>query len=427
MIALALGVTFLFGLAPALRASAVKPVSALKGGEDPHSRRRLMHGLVAVQVAFCFLVLFVAGLFVATFDRLANQPNGFSTERILTLDALAAHPQTPAYWDQVAEQIRTVPGVEAVALCGWPLLDGSSWNGFISINRGPMRQDLAYLLSISPQWIDLMKIRFIAGRDFRASDTTPGAAIVNETFAKTFFNGENPIGRTFEKTQGEHETLRFEIVGLVGDARYRNPREPVPPTAYVPFRTLDAKGVEKLQSEGTFIVRTSSVNPLALASILRQEVPRARPEFRVTGIRTQKEINESQTVRERLLATLALFFAGVALLLASVGLYGVLHYSVLQRQREIAIRMALGARAGHIARGVTVTVFSMVFVGAIMGLGLGLASVRYIESLFYQVKATDALMLALPSLILFVAAIVAALPPVIRAVRIDPVTILRAE
>jgi putative ABC transport system permease protein len=164
-----------------------------------------------------------------------------------------------------------------------------------------------------------------------------------------------------------------------------------------------------------------------MAGMLRQEVPRARPEFRVSRIRTQMEINMSHTVRERLLATLALFFAIVALLLAGVGLYGVLHYSVLQRRREIGIRMAVGARAGGVARLVTLDVLAMVLAGAIAGVALGMLSVRYVESLFYQVKATDLQMLAIPALAILVGAFLAALRPVIQAVRIDPASILRAE
>ena len=158
------------------------------------------------------------------------------------------------------------------------------------------------------------------------------------------------------------------------------------------------------------MVRTSSPNPLALASILRQEVPRARPEFRVTNIRTQKEIIDSQTVRERMLAMLALFFAAVALVLAGVGLYGVLDYSVQQRRREIGIRMAIGAPAFNIARSVTVDVFVMVAVGAVAGLALGVTSTRYIETLLFEVKATDWYRLALPSAIILVATMVAAIP-----------------
>ena len=421
-LALIFCVMLLFGLLPALRASAVKPVSALKGGEDPHSRRRLMHSMIAIQVAFCFLVVFVAGLFVATFNRLSNRPMGFSTDRLLLLETVTRHEQPPVFWDQVADDLRSVPGVEAVAISGWPLLGGSSWNGFISINGVITSPDLAYSLTVSPGWTSTMKIPFLDGRDFRATDTSPGVAIVNETFAKTYFNGENPVGKFFNKGDS-----RYEIVALVRDAPYRSLREPILPTSYVPFHRVDAKGAPMLITSATFLVRTSSANPLALAPVLRQEVPRARPDFRVSNIRTQAELVRAQTVRERLLAMLGLFFAAVALLLSGIGLYGVLNYSVLQRQREIGIRMAIGAQRTVIARLVTTSVFSMVLIGAITGLTVGMASVRYIETLFYQVKATDPAMLILPSLAIIIAALLAALPPVIYALKTNPVIILRAE
>ncbi len=217
-------------------------------------------------------------------------------------------------------------------------------------------------------------------------------------------------------------------MGFVRDARSRdNLRLPIRPTAYVPFHAMDATGAFQPMGRGTFVVRTSSANPLALASILRQEVPRARPEFRVSNIRTQMEINQAHTVRERLLAMLALFFAGVALLLAGVGLYGVLDYSVLQRRREIGIRMAIGAQAGDIARRVTADVFSMVLVGAVAGLALGMASVRYIEALVYGVKPTGLSALVIPVATILAAATLAAVPGVVRAVRVDPAATLRAE
>ncbi len=425
--ALAFGVTCLFGLAPALRASAVQPVSSLKGGDDPHSRRRMMHALIAVQVAFCFVVHFATGLFVATFERLANQSTGFSSERLLTLDTVAQTPQAPALWDQVGEHLRAMPGVEKVALAGWPLLGGNGRNGFVWVNGAPT-EVLAYFLGVSPGWTETMGIPSIDGRDLRASETYPSAAIVNQAFAKQCFGGENPIGRWFEKETGNGVTRdRFQVVGLVRDARYRNMREPITPTAYVPIHAIDSKGVSLLEKSGTFILRTSNPNPLALASTLRREVPRARSEFRVSNIRSQIELNQQHTVRERLLATLALFFAAVALLLAGIGLYGVLDYSVLQRRREIGIRMAIGAQAGDIARRVTKDVFAMVLAGAIAGLALGMASVRHIESLLYQVKTNELGMLLLPSVTMLAAALLAALPAVIRAVRIDPVAMLHSE
>ena len=427
-LALAFGVTLLFGLAPALRVAAIQPAGALKGGEDPHSRRRLMHALIAVQIAFCFVVHFVAGLFVTTLDKLASQPTGFSAERILNLEAVAHRPQPPAFWDQVTEHLRAAPGVETVALTGWPVMSGESAVGYISIGGAPASDVFSDFLFVSPGWFDAMRIPLIDGRDFRPSDTNPPVAIVNMAFAKQYFDGENPVGKSFEKTDAAGGRVRYQVVGFVRDARSRdNMRLPIRPTAYVPFHAADAQGVLKPQGRGTFVVRTLSANPLALASILRREVPRARPEFHVRNIRTQVEINHSRTVRERLLALLALFFAAVALLLAGVGLYGVLDYSVVQRRREIGIRMAIGAQAASIARLVTVEIFAMVIGGAAGGVALGIASARYIEALLYQVQPTDLGMLALPSLTVLTAALLAALPAVFHAVRIDPAAMLRAE
>ncbi|HTV56787.1 MAG TPA: ABC transporter permease [Terriglobia bacterium] len=428
-LALTAGVMLLFGLAPALRASAVQPVSALKGGQDPHSRRRLMHALIAVQTAFCFLVLFGAGLFVATFQRLSNRPTGFSADRLLTLDTVARRPQPQVYWNQTLQHLRELPGVESVALASSTLMGGWSWNNSVSVGGAPPNGALSYFMSVSPGWLETMKIPLIAGRDFRPTDTYPGMALVNQTFAKEYFKGENPVGKSFDMVFDSGKKVHLEVVGLVGDACYRDVHEPMLPQAYYPFQSVNTVNALALKGEeqGTFIVRTASANPLAMASTLRREVRRAWPEFRVSNIRTQLEIDQSHTVRERLLARLAFFFGIVALLLAGVGLYGVLDYSVLQRRREVAIRMALGARAGHIARRVTASIFSMVIAGALAGLALGFASVRYIESLLYQVRPTDPRMLALPALTIVAAALLAALPPVIRAIRIDPAVILRAE
>jgi predicted permease len=425
-LAVTFGAMLLFGLAPALRASSVKPAIALKGGDDPSSRRRLMRGLVGAQVAFCFIVLFIAGLFVITFERLTNQPTGFSAERLLTLDTVAQPAQSPVFWEQVAAHLRRQSGIEKVALAGWPLLSGTGSNGFIAVNGAPPHEILAYFLNVSPGWLDTMKIPLISGRDFVPSDTAvpsdgaPGKAIVNEAFAKEYFHGDDPVGKSFERTFGSRT---FEIVGWVRDARYRNMREPITPTAYIPFRYGGSEAI----SHATFLVRTASPNPLALAPMLRQEVVRERSGFRVSNIRTQAEINQSQNVRERLLAMLALFFGTVALLLAGIGMYGILAYSVVQRRREIGIRMAVGAQAGDIARRVTGDVFVMVLAGALAGVAAGMAAVRYIESLLYQVKPTDPGALTLPAMAILATALLAALPAVIRAVRIDPAEALRTE
>jgi predicted permease len=410
----------LFGLLPALRASAVRPAAALKGGAGPHSRRRTMRGLIAVQVAFCFIVLFVAGLFVATFERMAHQPVGFSADRLLVLDVASRTPQPASYWDQEAEHLRGLSAVEKVAISAWPLFGDRNWNGFVLFNGVPANSTLASFLNVSPGWMETMRIPLIAGRDFRPDDTFPGAAVVNETFVRTYFRGQDPLGKWFEKSQGD-APVRMQIVGVVRDAQYNDMHEPIPSMAYVPFHSLGSK------SSATITVRTSAANPLSMASMLRREVAQARPGFRVANVQTQQELNDAQTVRERLLAMLALFFAVVALLLAAIGIYGVLDYSVLQRQREIGIRMAIGAPAGTIARGVAGEIFAMVLAGAGAGVAAGLVSASYVETLLYQVKPSDAPMLLAPAIAIASAAFLASLPAVIRAVRIDPVKILRAE
>jgi predicted permease len=425
-LALAVLVTCLFGLAPALRASAVKPAEALKGGADPHASRRVMQALIAAQVAFSVFVLFAAGLFVGTFERLARQPMGFSAERVLTLTAVTETGQPPESWDQVAAHLRAVPGVEMVAMARWALMSGNGWNNFIVVDGVQPTDTLAFFLSVSPGWLQTMKMPLLAGRDFNETDAYPSVAIVNQRFVDTYFPNQNPIGRVFSRPGGSKRE-RFEIVGVTVDARYRDMREAIPPVVYVPFTATDAKGLAAPQSRGTFIVRTAGADPLALAPQLRREVSRARSEFRVGTIRTQQALNDAPTVRERLLAMLATFFGAVALVLAGVGLYGVLDYSVLQRRREIGIRLALGARAGDIARRVTLRIFAMVLTGAAAGLALGLIGERYVEPLFFQVKASDPAMLVMPWATIIVAAGLASIVPVIRALRINPVRMLRAD
>jgi predicted permease len=427
-LALACAVMFLFGLTPALRASAVKPVSALRGGEDGHSRGRLMHSLIALQIAFCFVVQLASGLFVATFERLSNQPTGFSAERVLNVEAVTNRPQSPVLWEQVAERLRAVPGIEKVALIGWPLMSGESAVGNISINGAPPDEVFSDFVTISQGWADLMRIPLLGGRDFRTTDVNPGVTIVNQAFARQYFAGEDPVGKWFDRVEPAGGRAQFQIVGFIRDARSRDRmRIPIRPTAYVPFPSIDAKRAFQPVGRGTFVVRTASANPLALASTLPKEVAQARPGFRVRDMRTQVELNQTDTVRERLVAVLASFFAGLATLLAGVGLYGVLDYSVMQRRREIGIRMAIGARPGEIVRRVAVGALTMVCGGAAAGFAIGMAAVRYIESLIYQVKLTDFTILALPSLIILGTTLVAALPAVMRAVRIDPAAMLRAE
>ena len=421
---LALAVTFLFGLPPALKASGVRPASVIKGGDDPRLRGRWMHGLIALQVAFCVVVLSVAALFVASYDRLASDPTGFSAERLLVLDVVAEQPIPTSAWMQLSAHIAAQPGVEAVALADQPLLGGFRWNGFISPNGLPPTDVLAFFRAVSPGWIDTMGIHRIDGRDFREDDAYPNVAIVNQTFAKTYFGKENPIGRWFGRAAGDE---RFEIVGIVADTKYANVRELAQPVAYFPLATLNNQGTPAPRAFATMLLRGAGANPLALAPALRQAFASARADIRLSNIRTQQSLHDAQTVRERLLAMLAYFFGGLALLLASVGLYGVLDYSVLQRRREIGIRMAIGAQSAHVLRHVALPALLMVLAGAFTGLLVTLASERLIETILYGVSASNPAMLVLPSLAMIAAAALAAAPAAFRAIRTDPANTLRAD
>jgi predicted permease len=424
---LLLAVILLFGLAPALRVSAMHPAMALKGGEEPQAKRRSMYALVAAQTAFCFLVLFLAGLFAVTFHRLSNQPMGFEAKGLLLLQTQSPHGQTPEAWAQMGEQLRAMPSVTNVAESGWPLLSTNSWNGSISVNGGPPSMTLGYFLMVSPGWIDTMKMHLLEGRAVAATDTFPGEAVVNERFVKDFFQGQDPLGKTFEKSGGGAQMMRCRVVGVVADAPYRYLREQILPAAFVPYRELDDKGIVGKESNGTFVIRTTALDPMAMAAAMRRKVAAAGAGFRVSDVATQQELIDNQTVRERLLAMLGAFFAGVALLLAAVGLYGVLHYSVMQREREIGVRIALGATAGNIAKIVSSRIFAMVLLGAAVGLTLGLASERFVASLLYGVKATEMPMITLPAVVLLFAVALAAAPAVMRAIRIDPSVMLRRE
>jgi len=432
-IVLTFGVMLLFGLAPAVRASWVKPISTLKGGDAPRARHRWMRGMLGVQVAFCFVVLFVAGLFVATFRKLSDQPLGFSTDRLLLLETTGRQGETElAAWSNVVEHLKTIPGVESVASCSSPLLSNMAMIDSIAINGGPLSTQLAYFLNISPEWLKTMGIDMTAGRDFRDGDFYPEVAIVNEIFVRTFLGGGNAIGRVFEKRGEDGGRIRVRVVGVVKDTVYNDTHEPMLPVVFVPNfgRPKPASPTDApagLVPHWTVVVKTVARDPMGMAKTLRREVTRARADMHVVNIRTQEELRLAQVIRERLLAMLSIFFGAVALLLAAIGLYGVLHYTVVEKKKEIGIRLALGARAGHIIRQVSLGIGLVVVAGSAVGLVAGKAATRYVESLLYGVKAGNPIMLILPLVAIALAVVFAAVPAVRRALNVDPMEMLRAE
>jgi predicted permease len=427
-IALTLAVTLLFGVLPAMRASAIAPGDVLKGGGRVTTHRRLTRTLIGAQTAFCVLVLVVTVLFVATFTRLATFPLGFRAEGLVVVDAQAKPiPAGDTRWAQVADEVRALPGITSVARARWAPLVGNRWRADVLVPGQPPQPAPPHFMAVAPGYFSTMEIPILDGRDLRAGELPvdidangrprDGVGMVDQAFARLYFGGRSPVGERVTVLVRPHQPASLEIVGLVGNAVYTNLRDPLRPTVYL---AADQQG------SATLLVRTAG-DAAALAPVIRRTLAKARPDARIRMIATQQELVRRQVVRERLLATLSAFVAVVALLLSAIGLYGVLHHAVVLQQRQIGIRMALGAGAARVVRHVTGGLLGAVAAGAVIGLGGGLLFGRLIESLLFRVGATDVAVLGTPIVVLAAAAAVAALPPAIRAARIDPARTLRAE
>lgn len=416
-------VTALFGLAPALRASAVPLIDALKETRGQRRHRRLTDVLVAAQTALCVCLLFAAGLFVTTLDRLQRRPLGFEPNDLVHMNVESSRVHQAGEWAQLASSLRELPRVESVTVAGWAPLTGNRWRSTIERAGRPTPETAPYWVSIMPGYLDTMRMRLVAGRDFRPGDRpansvdgqpVPGVAIVNESFARVYFDGQDPVG---QRVTAKSSSAPMEIVGLVADAVYFSLREANQPTVFVPM---------EYRQGATVLVRTQGP-PQDLSQLLRREIPRLRPGMYVQDLTFVESLVTQQMIRERLLATLSGFFAVLALILAVVGIYGVLNYAVTREQREIGVRMALGAGPAHVVRMLTARLIGVVLAGAVAGIGLGLGLVRVVRTLLFQIEPTDPAALATPLLALLGAAVLAVLPPAVRAVRTDPARTIRTE
>lgn len=413
-VVLSVAVTLLFGLLPAFQASSLSPVEALKGGMNTRRRLRFMRSLVAVQVTFCFLVCFVASLTIASLRHLDQQPLGFAPERILLVDTMATGgTPAPEVWRQLVDRAGEIKGVKQAALSGMPVQSGVANIAEVQVGDRPVDVSGPYVLAVSGGWFSTMKIPLREGRDFRRVETEPGV-IVNEQFARHYFAGRSAYGERIS-----FENRSYQVVGVTGDIRIRDLREAVRPTAYLPFGEM---------RNGTLTLRLDdNAREADLVRTLRQGIAERFPQLNVVNVRTQMDLIRIQTVRERLLAALSSFFGCVALVLAGMGLYAVLSYTVSQRRREIAIRMALGARAMSVASGVASESVTVLALGAAAGLVVGLTAQKLIRSFLFEVSGSDPGVLGAAALALLTACSLAAAAPVARAVRTDPAQTLRSE
>lgn len=425
--------TLLFALAPALRASAVAPNEALKAGGVKHSgRAAVLRPMLAAQIALSFTVLFVGGLFLLSFQKLAHLDLGFQPEGVMLVTVATENSQIQdghIRMLEVLDRVREVPGVKAAGISQFALFSGSGWSDTVRIPGQPPNAVEVTVVPMSPGWFQAMGMRLLAGRDLTRRDVETGAesVVVNEAFARQFFPGADPIGKRFFRPESRRPNRDYAdvdrggypqtIVGLVRDAHYADVRGLPPPTYYIPLVQVWT---------APLAVRTAGDPQAAIAGV-RDAVRRYGRQLRTTEVQLESTLVSDNLIRERLLAVLSGFFALAAVVLAGVGLYGVLSYAVVRRTREIGIRVALGARRASVVRLVVTEVGLVMAAGLAAGFVGGKLLAGFVEKLLFEVKATDALSIGLPLGLLLAGAAMAAVRPALRAARVDPAVALREE
>jgi predicted permease len=422
-----------FGLVPALQASRIAPGVAMKedagavAGGQGHVRLRKT--LVALQVGLATVLLIGASLFVRTLQNLRDVDLGFRTENVVTFGVSPATPYDEPRKRQVfrtlVESLSGVPGVAAVGANSSRLLTGGRWDSSVTI-PGVAAKDGNYPWSffnaVTPGYFDALGIPIKAGRDLTWSDW--GAAqercLVNETLVKEYLGGESPVGRTMG--QGREVDPNMEIVGVFADARYEQVR------GVIPRQTFVSMGGARLRFIGGInVYARTDRDPRQVMAALRQEVRRVDASLVVADMRTLDAQLDMRLSNERMLSVLSSGFAGLATLLAVVGLYGVLAFVVARRTREIGIRMALGAERGGVIRLVLGEMLLLLVLGVGAGVAAAFGGGRLVESQLFGVQAREPLVFALSAFVLLAAALAAGLVPAWRASRIDPVRALRYE
>jgi predicted permease len=427
---------FIFGLAPAFGSTRVDPGPALKAapGVEPGSETRagLREGLVVAQVALCAALLVGAGLMVRTLEELSHVNPGFQQDRILLV---SLYPTLGGYegarelnlYSRLQEQIEAAPGVLSASFSRFALLSGGGWRRKIANPRGGTRPEESIQVHcnpVAPQFFATMGISLVFGRDFNAGDVAGATkvAIISEGLARAAFPNRGPIGEQIEFV-GEDGNQKAEVVGIVRDVRSVSMRGPdASPGIYIPLEQAPAD----MLGQATMEVRTAGDAATAVAGV-RRASQAIDPNLPLAGINTQAaQIEESQG-GEKSLTSLLGIFSMLAVVLASIGLYGVIAYSVARRTREIGIRAALGAGRPDVLRMVLGQGMRLTLVGIGMGLAGAAAASRVLSSKLYGVTPTDPVTFAGVALLLTGVALAACYIPARRAMRVDPMVALRYE
>jgi len=432
---IALLTSLIFGLAPAIDASKPNLNEALKeggrGSGGGSSRNRLRNFLVIAEVALAVVLVTASGLMFRSFMRLQSVNPGFNPQNLVTLEVelpdakYHADQQRQTFQQQLLQRVTTIPGVQSAGTVDNVPFGVNAFNTSFMIEGRPIpavtERPRAFYRVISPNYFLAMGIPFHRGNQFTDRDTAevPGVAIINETAARKYWPGEDPIGKKIKRGRPESKNPWLTIVGITGSASQLSLREESQPEIYVPY-------LQNTTRNFTLVVRTAS-DPRNLAGVIRKEVWAADKDLPVSSMKLMEELISNSTAQPRFYVILLTVFAALALILAAVGVYGVMAYSVTLRTRDIGIRMALGARPMDIFKHVVGQALILALIGLGIGLVLAIASTQAMSTLLFGVSAADPLTLAGTALILLAVALLASYLPARKATKVDPMVALRYE
>jgi predicted permease len=434
--ALSIGTGILFGTMPALRISQIDLVGALKqgGGQSGvgSGGRRLRDALVVCEVALAIVLLAGATLMIRSFENLYHLNPGFRADHVLAMRTMLPNPKyaeavtRTAFYDQVLARVASLPGVISAGYTTWvPLTNHGGATGITIENQAPAEPGEHLIPNarvISKDYTRALGMKLIDGRLFDGSEgsETPPVAVINQTMARMYWPDENPLGKHFKRDDGRKKIPWITIVGIVGDVHQAGLDVPARPEMYLPYQQAD------FFSPGYLVVKTSG-DPMSLAEVVRQQVWAVDNEQPVAGVMPLAELVDDELAPRRMQASLLGGFAGLALLLASLGIYAVLSFAVAQRTQEIGMRVALGAQPGDILRLVISQGGKLFVIGATIGLAAALTLSRVLVHLLYGVSASDPLSFAGVTLLLAAVTFLACYIPARRAMRVDPMVALRYE
>jgi predicted permease len=431
--AIALATGLVFGLAPALQSTRIDPMPALKDSASTSARSRSRFGklLIIAQVSLSLILLVGAGLFLQTLRNLKNLDAGFRRDGVVLMrvnpSAVYRGTQLANLWKEILARVEKLPGVRSPSLSSLSPLDGNDRSVRVEVAgftpTGELDKEIR-LNQVSPGFLQTFGIDLMQGRAFTEGDNenTAKVALLNESAVRFYFGDRDPVGTQLTFKRGSKaEAIPYQVIGVVRDSRYQSLRDPDTPMVYLPMlQSLDQMGRLLLA------VRADG-QPSDTINEVQKELRAVGNDILLTNITTLNEQVNQSLLQERLVATLSLFFGVLALLLASIGLYGVMSYNVARRTHEMGIRLALGAQRGNVVRMVMREILLVVIVGITIGLGAALATTRFISSLLFSLTPNDPLTIVAAAFLMLLVAVVAGYLPARRASRVDPMVSLRHD